>query len=156
MLRLKSPGKERLLVSPLLEVNFWWRRSERSYIFGEFWSRRWICNCLPDNSLGDACLRILRGRGVDVSRVIRSGDRIGIYFLEEGANQRPSSVIYDRSNSSIATLSPDDVDWKFVFEGCDWFHITGITPALSSSAADLSLIAVKTAKELGFDCLLRL
>ena len=149
MLRLKSPGKERLLVSPLLESSFGGGEANVAISLANFGLNVGFATAIPDNSLGEACLRMLRSRGVDVSRIIRSGERIGIYFLEEGANQRPSSVIYDRSNSSIATLSPDDVDWKFVFEGCDWFHITGITPALSSSAADLSLIAVKTAKELG-------
>jgi 2-dehydro-3-deoxygluconokinase len=104
---------------------------------------------LPTNDIGDAALRELRGFGVDVSRVRRSGDRVGIYFLESGANQRPSKVVYDRAGSSIADCAPGDFDWPAIFTGAKWFHITGITPALSQSAADLSLEAVRAAKDAG-------
>jgi len=86
---------------------------------------------------------------VDVSKIRRSGGRMGIYFLEAGANQRPSKVIYDRAGSSICEAGPDDFDWDDVFSGCQWFHITGITPALSPSAAALSLAALKAARRLG-------
>jgi 2-dehydro-3-deoxygluconokinase len=104
---------------------------------------------LPDNDIADACIRELRGFGVDVSRIRRSGERMGIYFLEAGANQRPSKVVYDRAGSSICEAGPDDFDWDTIFAGCEWFHITGITPALSSSAAAMSLAAVQAAKRLG-------
>jgi 2-dehydro-3-deoxygluconokinase len=104
---------------------------------------------IPNNPIGDACIRELRKQGIDTSLVIRKGERLGIYFLEAGANQRPSVVVYDRSHSAIAEASVKDIDWNKVFEGASWFHITGITPAISLSAADLSLEAVKKAKEKG-------
>ena len=96
--------------------------------------------------MGDACVGELKRQGVDTSLVQRKGERLGLYFLEPGANQRPSKVIYDRAYSAIAEASPDDVDWDKVFEGATWFHISGITPAISQSAADLSLEAVKKAR----------
>jgi len=149
MLRLKSPGKERLLNKPLLEATFGGGEANVAISLANFGLDARFMTALPENTLGDACLRMLKGRGVDVSQIIRSGKRVGIYFLEEGANQRPSNVIYDRSDSSIAELALGDVNWPQVFTGFDWFHITGITPALSLSAAELSLGAVKAAKELG-------
>jgi len=105
---------------------------------------------LPKHSIADACLGVLRNLGVDVSSVVRSEKgRLGIYFVEPGANQRPSNVIYDRDYSSIAEEPGSSYDWKRIFSGASWFHITGITPALSKNAADVSLEAVKTAKEMG-------
>jgi 2-dehydro-3-deoxygluconokinase len=104
---------------------------------------------IPKNAIGDACIGELRRQGVDTSLIIRKGNRLGIYFLENGANQRPSMVIYDRSYSAIAEARPDDIDWDKVFNGASWFHITGITPAISLSASELSLEAVKKAREKG-------
>ncbi len=104
---------------------------------------------LPDNDIGEAAIREVRGFGVDTTRIRRSGDRVGIYYLETGANQRASKVVYDRAASSICDCGPGDFDWDEVFKGAKWFHITGITPALSQSAADLSLEAVEAAKERG-------
>jgi len=149
MLRLKSPGKERLLVSSQLEATFGGGEANVAVSLANFGLDVGFVTALPENALGDACLRLLKSRGVDTRKILRTGTRLGIYFLEEGANQRPSSVIYDRSNSSIALLPVDAIHWKNIFEGCNWFHITGITPALSTTAADISLNAVKIAKELG-------
>ncbi|MDD5356256.1 MAG: sugar kinase, partial [Candidatus Omnitrophica bacterium] len=104
---------------------------------------------IPDNPIGDACIGELKKQGVDTSLIVRKGNRLGIYFLEAGANQRPSVVIYDRSHSAIAEASPGDINWDKVFDGASWFHISGITPAISLSAADLSLEAVKKAREKG-------
>lgn len=104
---------------------------------------------LPRHDIGQAAVNSLRQFGVDVSKIVRGGDRVGIYFLEKGASQRPSKVIYDRANSAIATAAPGDFDWNRIFEGASWFHFTGITPALSDNAAALTLEAVKTAKEKG-------
>jgi 2-dehydro-3-deoxygluconokinase len=105
--------------------------------------------CLPDNDIGRACLHELRKFGVDVSLIQFGPGRMGIYFLESGANQRPSKVIYDRDSSSIALAEPGRFDWEKIFTGADWFHISGITPAISRNAAGNSLRAVKTARELG-------
>ena len=101
---------------------------------------------LPKNDIGEACLRELRGFGVDTSSIVRGEGRMGIYYLETGAVQRPSKVIYDRAGSAIAEAKPGDMDWKKAFDGATWFHITGITPAISAGAAELSLEAVRAAK----------
>ncbi len=101
---------------------------------------------LPDNDLAKHTLRTLRGYGVDVSDVAIGGERMGIYFVEKGASQRPSKVIYDRKYASIATASPSDFDWEKIFEGATWFHFTGITPALSESLAEICEDACKAAK----------
>jgi len=108
-----------------------------------------LATVLPKNPLGEAALGELRRHGVDTSCIVCGGERLGIYFLETGANQRPSVVVYDRSHSSMAEADPGSFDWDAVFDGADWFHISGITPALSQSAADLSLQAIQAAKERG-------
>lgn len=104
---------------------------------------------VPDNDIATSCLNSLRRFGVNISDVVRGGERLGIYYLEKGASQRPSKVIYDRAYSSISQASKEDFDWKKIFSGADWFHFTGITPALSDNCAEICLDAVKTAKELG-------
>ena len=104
---------------------------------------------LPKHEIGQAGVNALRRYGVDTSYIVRGGDRVGIYYLEKGASQRPSKVIYDRAHSSIADASADDFDWDRIFADADWFHFTGITPALSDTMADICLTAVKAAKEKG-------
>ena len=104
---------------------------------------------ISNNSIGDACIGELRRQGVDTSLIVRKGNRLGIYFLEAGVNQRPSKVIYDRSHSAIAEAKPGDINWDKVFDQVSWFHISGITPAISLSASELSLEAVKKAREKG-------
>ena len=104
---------------------------------------------LPENDLGEACLQFLRQYGVGVGSIARGGERLGIYFLETGANQRGSKVVYDRAHSASATIEPGMVDWRQALAGADWFHWTGITPAISAGAAAVCLEAVQTARELG-------
>lgn len=104
---------------------------------------------LPAHEIGQAGINALRRFGVDTSNIVRGGDRVGIYFLEKGASQRPSKVIYDRAGSSIATAKPEDFDWNSIFEGVEWFHFTGITPALGDNVAAICLDACKAAKEKG-------
>ena len=104
---------------------------------------------LPAHEIGQAAVNELRKFGVDTSRIVRGGNRIGIYFLEKGASQRPSKVIYDRAHSAIAEASPEDFDWNEIFQNADWFHFTGITPALNDTLAAICLEACKKAKELG-------
>ena len=105
---------------------------------------------IPDkNPISDALIGEMRRFGVDASRIVRGKGRFGIYFVESGANQRPSKVLYDRSDSAIALAKPGDINWDTTFEGATWFHITGITPALSQSAADLSIESVKAARAKG-------
>jgi 2-dehydro-3-deoxygluconokinase len=104
---------------------------------------------LPKNDLGDACINYIRQFNVGVDRIVRGGDRLGVYFVETGTSQRGNKVIYDRANSAFATLTPEMVDWDEVFSDAQWFHWTGITPAVSSEAAETCLEAVKNAKEAG-------
>jgi 2-dehydro-3-deoxygluconokinase len=149
MLRLKPPGCERLLQSPILEASFGGGEANVAVGLARFGMDVTYVSVIPDNPIGDACIGELRRQGVDTSLVVRKGKRLGMYFLEPGANQRPSKVIYDRDNSAIAEAQSGDIDWGTVFANAAWFHITGITPALSLSAAELSLEAVKQAKEKG-------
>lgn len=104
---------------------------------------------LPKHEIGQAAINSLRKYGVDTTDIVRGGDRVGIYFLEKGASQRPSKVIYDRAGSSIATASASDFDWKKIFDGASWFHFTGITPALNDEVAKICLEACKAAKDAG-------
>jgi 2-dehydro-3-deoxygluconokinase len=149
MLRLKSPGFERFFQSPILEATFGGGEANVAISLANFGANLAFVSALPKNAIGDACFAFLKSRNIDTSFVVRSGERIGIYFLEAGAVQRSSIVIYDRSGSAFATASITDYDWDQIFQGASWFHITGITPALSASTAKLSLEAVKAAKEKG-------
>lgn len=149
MLRLKSPGFERWFQSPQLEATFGGGEANVALSLAYFGMDVAFVTVLPNNPIGDACQRQLKAFGVDTSFIVRGDGRMGIYFLEAGANQRPSNVVYDRANSSIAIAKPDLIEWDLVFSDADWFHITGITPALSASAAELTLSAVKQAKEAG-------
>jgi 2-dehydro-3-deoxygluconokinase len=103
---------------------------------------------LPNNDLGEACIQFLRQYGLGVDKIVRGGDRLGIYFLEVGAEQRGSKVIYDRAGSAIATIERGMIDWKQVFADAHWFHWTGITPAISAGTADVCVEAVQVAKEM--------
>lgn len=149
MLRLKSPALERFFQSPSLEATFGGGEANVAVSLANYGMDAAFVTVLPKNDIGEACLRELRGFGVDTTRIVRKDGRMGIYYLETGACQRPSKVIYDRAGSAMAEAVPGDIDWKKVFDGATWFHITGITPAISQGAADLSLEAVKAAKELG-------
>ncbi len=149
MLRLKAPGHERLFQSPTLEATFGGGEANVAVALANFGLNAAFVTALPDNDVGTSAICELRGLGVETAHINRSGDRVGIYFLEVGANQRPSKVVYDRAGSSIGTAQPGDFDWQAIFGGAKWFHITGITPALSASAAELSLEAVTAARRSG-------
>ncbi len=149
MLRLKSPGYERFMQSPVLEATFGGGEANVCVSLANFGMETSYVTVLPDNDLGAACKRELRGFGVDVSSIVQKPGRMGIYYLETGAVQRASKVIYDRAGSAICEAKVGDIDWKKAFDGATWFHITGITPAISQSASELSLEAVKAAKAMG-------
>ena len=149
MLRLKSPAHERLFQSPLLEATFGGGEANVAVSLANYGLDAGFVSALPKNEIGDSAIRELRSFGVDTSNIRRSGERIGIYFLETGSNQRPSKVVYDRASSAICAAGPGDFDWPAIFAGARWFHITGITPALSQSAADLSIDACRAAKAAG-------
>ena len=149
MLRLKSPGHERFFQSPTLEASFGGGESNVAVALANFGLDSTFVTALPRNDIAEACIRELRSFGVGANHIVRDGSRIGIYFLEAGANQRPSKVIYDRAGSAIAEIDAGAFDWQSIFNGAKWFHITGITPALSASAARLSLAACKAARKAG-------
>jgi 2-dehydro-3-deoxygluconokinase len=149
MLRLKPPGAERFLQSPVLEATFGGGEANVATALARFGLDSAYVSVIPANAIGDACVGELRRQGIDTSLVVRKGGRLGIYFLEAGAAQRPSVVVYDRAGSAIAEAKKGDIDWERSFSGASWFHITGITPAISAGAAELSLEAVKKAKEKG-------
>ena len=149
MLRLKSPSYERFFQSPVLEATFGGGEANVAVSLANYGMDASFVTVLPKNDIADACIRELRGFGVDTGKIVRKDGRLGIYYLETGAVQRPSKVVYDRAGSAIAEAKAGDIDWKSVFDGATWFHLTGITPAISQGAADLSLEAVKAAKEMG-------
>ena len=149
MLRLKSPYFERFFQSPALEATFGGGEANVAVSLANFGMDVAYVTALPKNDIGDACIRELRKFNVDVAHIVFSEGRMGIYFLENGANQRASKVVYDRAGSSIAIAKPGSFDFENAFKDADWFHITGITPAISQSAAQLSLEAVQTAKQMG-------
>ena len=149
MLRLKSPGHECLFQNGTLEATFGGGEANVAVSLANFGVDAAFLTVLPDNPVGSACMGELRRFGVDTSRILTRQGRMGIYFLESGANQRPSKVVYDRAGSAIAQTAPSEIDWDQAFAGIGWFHITGITPALSESAMELSLCAVREAKARG-------
>ncbi len=149
MLRLKSPGFERLFQSPILEATFGGAEANVAVSLAQFGVRAAFVTAIPANNIGDACVAELQRFGVDTSAVRRQGERLGIYFLEAGANQRPSRVTYDRAGSAIAAARPGDFDWDAILDGADWFHVSGVTPAISACAADLALQAVEAARAKG-------
>lgn len=149
MLRLAPPGFERFLQTPQFVATFGGGEANVAVSLAGFGVPVSYVTSLPSNPIGEAAMAELRRAGVDTSKIVRGKGRMGIYYLEGGANQRPSKVIYDRDNSAIALAKPGDIDWNSVFEGAGWFHVTGITPAISASAAALTLEAAKTAHEKG-------
>ena len=149
MLRLSTPGYLRFSQAKSYDATFGGGEANVAVSLANYGVDVKFVTRLPENDIAKACVRDLRSYGVDTSDIVYGGDRLGIYFLETGAVARPSKVVYDRANSSIATIKPGDIDWDKVFEGADWFHWTGITPAISQGAADVCLEAVKAANRLG-------
>jgi 2-dehydro-3-deoxygluconokinase len=150
MLRLAPPGFERFLQTPQFVATFGGGEANVAVTLASFGLPAAYVTVLPDkNPIADAAIGELRRMGVDTSRIVRGKGRVGIYYLEAGANQRASKVVYDRGQSAIALAKPGDIDWDRVFQGAGWFHITGITPAISASAADLALESVRKAREKG-------
>ncbi len=149
MLRLKSPGHERLFQSPALEATFGGGEANVAVSLSILGLGAAFVGALSSDAVGDAALRALRAHGVDVSGVRRTAERTGIYFLETGADQRASQVVYDRAGSAAAAMKRGDFDWKRILAGADWFHVTGITPALSRAAADAAIEAASAARAAG-------
>lgn len=149
MLRLRAPGHECFFQSNMLEATFGGGEANVAVSLANYCEDAAFLTVLPQNAIGDACISELRRFGVDTSRIVRGEGRMGIYFLQTGANQLPSRVIYDRADSAIARSRPGDIRWDEAFRDVGWFHISGITPAISESAKDLSLEAVREAKKRG-------
>lgn len=147
MLRLRAPGHERFFQGNMMEATFGGGEANVSVSLANYGVDSEFFTVLPDNELGDHCIRELRRFGVGTGKIQRGEGRMGIYFLENGANQLPSKVIYDRAYSAVSLAKPGDVNWDSVLDGVEWFHITGITPAISKSAMELSLESVRAAKK---------
>lgn len=149
MMRLATPGYLRFDQAPVLEMTFGGGEANVAVSLANFGRSASFITKLPGNEIAQRAINELRGLGVGVDKIVRGGDRIGIYFLETGASQRASKVIYDRAGSSIAQIQSGEVDWKAVMSGAKWFHWTGITPALSDSAAAVVREACQAAKAAG-------
>src|SRR5665213_141922 len=152
MLRLAPPGFERFLQTPQFVATFGGAEANVAVALAAFGQPATYVTVLPANPIADAAVAELRRFGVDTSQIVRANGRLGVYYLEAGANQRPSRIVYDRDHSAMALAKPGDISWQAVFEGATspmWFHISGITPALSASAADLALESVQKARAAG-------
>ena len=149
MLRLAPPAFQRFTQTQLLESSFGGGEANVAVSLVNFGETVEFVTRLPQNDLGDACIARLRGFGVGTNFIQRGGDRIGIYFLETGASQRASKVIYDRAGSSFATIKPGSLDWKAIFQDADWFHWTGITPAVSAEAMAVCREGIIAARAMG-------
>lgn len=149
LLRLRAPEHERLFQRPALEATFGGGEANVAVSLANYGMQTAFLTVLPKNAIADACVRSLRSFGVETEKIVYGDGRMGIYFVENGANQLPSKVVYDRAGSALAMAEPSSIDWDAAFDGVTWFHITGITPAISRRAMELSLAAVKAAKVRG-------
>ncbi|MFR1365749.1 PfkB family carbohydrate kinase [Lentihominibacter sp.] len=149
MLRLKPEGYLRFFQNDKMEATFGGGEANVAVSLANFGMDTAFVTKLPDHDIGESAVRSLAYFGVDTSKISRGGDRVGIYYLETGASQRPSKVIYDRAGSSIASAGKGDFDWEDIFNGAEWFHFTGITPALGENVAELCEEACAEAKKQG-------
>ena len=149
MLRLAPEGYLRFVQADTFQATYGGGEANVAVSLANYGLDARFVTCLPKHEIGQAAVNSLRKFGVDTSYITRTGKRVGIYYLEKGASQRPSKVIYDRADSSIATAKQEDFDWDAIFEDVGWFHFTGITPALGDNVADICLAACKKAKERG-------
>ena len=147
MLRLSPPGFERLLQSPTLAATFGGAEANVAVSLAQWGFDSVYVTRVPTHAVGDAAIRALRAEGVRTGHVLRGGERLGIYFAETGASQRPSSVLYDRAHSAIADIDPAAIDWARIMRGASWFHVSGITPALGPKPAQCVADALAAARE---------
>lgn len=146
MLRLSTPGYSRFVQTQSFDVTFGGGEANVAASLAQFGLQSYFVSRLPAHEIGQAAINHLRRFGVKDDFIVRAGERIGIYFLETGASQRPSKVIYDRAHSAVSAMQPEELDWDAVFAGAGWFHWTGITPALGEHAQACLLAACKAAK----------
>jgi 2-dehydro-3-deoxygluconokinase len=149
MMRLSTKRFERFVQASEFQVDYCGGEANVAVSLASFGLDARFVTALPEGPLGDACRNYLRRYGVDVSRIVRQGRRLGVYFLETGAVQRASQVIYDRADSAISQVKRGDIDWDDALDGADWFHWTGITPAISEGAADVCLEGIEAARAKG-------
>jgi len=149
MLRLGPPGHQRLAQAPCLEVHFGGAEANVAVAIAQLGGEAEFVTKLPPNEIGDRCLAELRRHGVGTSAIARGGRRLGIYFVENGASQRAGQVIYDRAGSAFAEMERSDFDWEKIFATANWFHWSGITPAVSEAAPWIIASAQNCAKKLG-------
>ena len=149
MFRLNPEGYLRLVQADKLEVSVAGGEANVSVSLANYGLDTAFVSKVPTHEIGDIVIRGLRTYGIDTKYILRGGRRLGIYYVEKGASQRPSKVIYDREGSAIAEAKPEEFDWDTIFEGAEWFHWTGITPALSDNMVETTLQALKKAKEKG-------
>ncbi len=149
MLRLSPPGYSRFTQTQSFDVTFGGGEANVAVALSNFGMDCYFISKIPRHEIGQSCVNNLRRYGVHDDYIVRAGDRLGIYFLETGASQRPSKVIYDRAHSAVTTLTPDEVDWDAALEGASWFHWTGITPALGDNARACVEAACKAASTAG-------
>ena len=149
MMRLSTPDFKRFVQSDTFDVTYGGGEANVAAALCNYGLNGTFVSKVPDTAIGQAAINHLRRYGVETKFVARGGERLGIYFLETGASMRASQVIYDRADASIADVDASEFNWDAIFEGADWFHTTGITPALSDKAAALTLAALKAAKDRG-------
>lgn len=149
MLRLAPEGYLRFLQEPKFGATIGGGEANVAVSLSNFGVETSFVTKLPSNEIANSMINILRMHNVGTSDIVRGGERVGIYYLEKGGSVRPSKVIYDRAHSSIAEAKPDDFDWEKILQGADWFHFSGITPALSSAMAEITEKALKVAKSKG-------
>lgn len=149
MLRLSTPNHEKFIQADEFDINYGGGEANVAVSLANYGHDSEFVTAVPDNELGECAIAALRKYGVETSNVAKCGERLGIYFLETGSSMRPSKVVYDRAYSSISTAAPKDFDFDKIFEGADWFHFTGITPAVSDQAAELTEAALRAAKKAG-------
>ena len=146
MLRLAPEGYYRFVQAEKYGATFGGGEANVAISLANFGVDAVFVSKVPKHEIGQACVNSLRRFGVDTDEILRGGDRLGIYYLEKGASQRPSKVIYDRAGSAISQATKDEFDWDDILEGADWFHFTCITPALGDNVAEICLEAVKAAR----------
>lgn len=149
MLRLSTPNNEKFIQADEFDINYGGGEANVAVSLANYGHDAEFVSALPKNPIGDAAIATLRKYNVGTKHISRSGERVGIYFLETGSAMRASNVVYDRVNSSISTAKADEFDFDEIFKDTDWFHFTGITPAVSDSAAKLTEVALKAAKKAG-------
>ncbi len=149
MLRLSTPGYSRIVQAQSFDINYGGGEANVAVSLANYGEEAAFVSKIPDNSVGEACVNSLRQFGVDTSKILRGGKRLGIYYLETGASMRPSQVIYDRANSAIAEADASEFDFDEIFKGYEWLHVSGITPAISLKARELTKQALMAAKRQG-------